>query len=277
MQKLFNNILVPVTLDSGAGNTIEEAIRFANQFECNLHLVGLSQHSSLGLFGEQIFRLVNETDGSAEIKQKLAALQATYCTKLSKGLLLFVHHEMGEAEEVIANYAALHRVDLVFVVKEKRGFFPKRTRMSVNRLAGKTSCPVLSWRASLGIDGLKIIVMPVGKSLPINKIRVAAYLAKQCHSSIHLVTRERSGLMYEELAYMQKALQVLKDNTDLRVECKTLSGESIANIALEYAHKINAGMIIVNPGAESFLPGMINRFFSRFVSNESRIPVMTVV
>jgi hypothetical protein len=67
------------------------------------------------------------------------------------------------------------------------------------------------------------------------------------------VTREKNGLMYEELAYMQKALQVLKDNTDLPVKCKTLSGESLGDIALQYAHEVHAGLILINPGQESFL------------------------
>jgi len=69
----------------------------------------------------------------------------------------------------------------------------------------------------------------------------------------------------------------LKDNTDLPVKCKTLSGESLGDIALQYAHEVHAGLILINPGQESFLPGMINRIFSRFVFNESKIPVMMVV
>jgi len=276
MQKLFNNILVPVTVDSKAGDTIDEAIRFANQFHCNLHLVAIAQNVSLGLFGEQIFRLNNDNEELAQTKRKLAELQAKYSQNLLKGLSISVYSEPGEAEEIIATYAAVHRVDLVFIVNERRSILMKRMRLNANRLAGKVNCPVLSMSASVGIDGLKNIVMPVGKSLPINKIRVAAYLAKHCHSCIHLVTKERGGLMYEELAYMQKSLQVLKDNTNLRVECKTLSGESISTIALQYARKVNADMIIVNPGAESFLPGMVNRFFSRLLSTDSRIPVLTV-
>ena len=274
MQKLFNNILVPVTLDSTAGATIEEAIEFANQFHCNLHLVGITEQSSLKL-RDRLFQLIKETEKKAENKKKLAELQTRYCQKLTKGLVLSAYFEPGDPEDIIATYVGVHQIDLVFVVKEGKRFFGKQNGVNANRMAGKTNCPVLSFNASLGIDGLKIIVMPVGNSLPINKIRVAAYLAKHCKSSIHLVTRERDGLMYEELAYMQKALQILKDNTDLQVECKTLSGESIANIALEYAHSVNAGMIIVNSG-ESFLPGMVNRFFSRLVCNQSRIPVMTV-
>jgi len=276
MQKLFNNILVPVSMDSKDTETIEEAIRFANQFQCNLHLVGIAQHFSLGLFGEQIFRFINDEEEQAQAKFRLAELQGKYCQTLTKGLSFSVYSEMGEPEEVIATYVGVHRVDLVFIVNERRSLSWKHMRLNADRLAGKTNCPVLSMTSSLALDGSKIIVMPVGRSLPINKIRVAAYLAKHCHSSIHLVTKERAGLMYEELAYMQKSLQVLKDNTDLPVECKTLSGESISIIAREYARQVNADMIIVNAGSESFVPGMVNRFFSRFFLSESRIPVMTV-
>ncbi len=250
MQKLFNNMLVPVILDRRTDATIERAVQFANQLQCHLHLVGTAPISSL---------------------------QARYCQVLEKGQVLSVHFDKGDLEEIVASYVATHLIDLVYVAGERKKFPFIGKSLNVNRLAGRTNCPVLSLKSNLVLNGLKIIVVPVGKSIPINKIRVAAYLAKRYKASIHLITREKNGLMFEELAYMQKALQVLKDNTDLPVKCKTLTGESIGNIALQYAQEVKAGLIVVNPGIESFLPGMLNRLFSRFIYNESKIPVLTVL
>src|SRR4030095_14571948 len=119
MPKLFNNILVPVSMNNKASDTIEEAIRFANQFQCHVHLVGIAQHLSRRLFVGQIFRLVNDQEEKAEAKRKLAELQEKYCQKLTRGLSLSVYSEIGEAEEIIATYAAKHRVDLVFIVNER--------------------------------------------------------------------------------------------------------------------------------------------------------------
>jgi nucleotide-binding universal stress UspA family protein len=277
MQKLFNNILVPLSINRKADVAIEKAIQFANHLQCNLHLIGIPSVPSLVQGKQRIFLNRNGTQDVAEKKCKLAELQTKYCQQLDKGLMLSISFEKGEPEAIISTYAALHQIDLVLVVGERKKFPFLQQVINANRLAGKTNCPVLTLKADPVLDGLKIIVMPVGKSLPINKIRVAAYLAKHYDASIHLITREKNLLMYEELAYMQKALQVLKDNTNLPVKCKTLVGESIGNIALQYANEVKAGLILVNPGTESFLPGLLNRLFSRFVFNESNIPVMTVV
>jgi len=276
MQKLFNNILVPLCVNGRSNGAIEKAIQFANQLQCNLHLIGISAGSSFVHGNDRIILNRNGYQGLAEKKFKLAELQTKYCQLLDKGLMLSIYFGKGEPEETISTYAALHHVDLVLMVNDQRRFSFLPPVINANRLAGKTNCPVLTLKSDPILSGLKIIVMPVGKSLPINKIRVAAYLAKHYDASIHLITREKNALMYEELAYMQKALQVLKDNTDLPVKCKTLSGESIGNIALQYAQEVKAGLILVNPGSESSLPGLLNRLFSRFVFNESKIPVMTV-
>ena len=276
MQKLFNDILVPVFLNKKPGSAIEKAIQFANQLQCNLHLVGLSPLSSFAFVQKGIFQVVGEDRDDAEKKRIMSDLQANYCQKMEENLLLSIYYERGEPEKIVSAYTTMHPIDLVFVTDEGRGFSFSGKGINASRLARRINCPVLTLKSNPSLNGLKIIVMPVGKSLPINKIRVAAYLAKRYNASIHLITREKNALMYEELAYMQKALQVLKDNTNLPVKCKTLSGESIGDITMQYAHEVKAGLIVVNPGAESFLPGLFNRLLSRFVSSESTIPVMTV-
>jgi hypothetical protein len=185
--------------------------------------------------------------------------------------------EKKHTEKKIAEYVLEHEIDLVFVKEEKRQFPFFVNRLNVNTLAASANCPVLSVKSLFDFQKQKIIVLPIGKSLPISKIRVVIYLAKHFNAAIHLVVLARNEQMYEELAYMKKAFQVFKDNTDLPVVCKTLEGEALGNSAVAYAHAVDAGLIVVNPGEESLLSGFINRLFSRFVFNESRVPVMTVL
>jgi nucleotide-binding universal stress UspA family protein len=275
MQKLFNNILVPISLDKDTKKNVEKAIHFANHSQCNLHLIHIPIGALLSFNGSLISASM-KAKTVAEKKKRVCELQSQYCKEMEKPLILSVHVECGKAEEVMAAYVALHQIDLVFATDKRKSFPFASEVFNASALAGKTQCPVLSLHSVPDLLGVKIIVMPVGRNLPISKIRIAAYLAKKYNASIHLVTQERNALMYEELAYMEKALRVLKDNTDLPVKCKTLVGESLGNIALSYAEQVKADLIVVNSGAESFLPGIANRLFSRFVFNESKIPVMTV-
>jgi hypothetical protein len=276
MQKLFKNILLPVRLTRKTNASVEKAIQFANRLQCNLHLIHIMRDHTFPIMHRGLFLLSGGEATIAHRKYKLKELEQKYHQKLDKGLVLFTAFRKEIPEEAIGAYSSIHEIDLILVADEQKKFSFFSNQLNANRLAGKINCPVLTLKSHRVFNSIKIIVLPVGSSLPINKIRVAAYLAKEFGAGIHLITCEKGRLMYDELAYMQKALQILKNNTDLQVVCKTLSGESLGNIALRYAHSINAGLIVVNPRDDSFLPGLLNRVFSRFVYNESKIPVVTV-
>jgi nucleotide-binding universal stress UspA family protein len=276
MQKLFNNVLVPLHLNKNAEATIAKAIQFANRMQSDLHLMCILPYAGGKLFREPKKKAVAEQRIMALAREKMALLEHDFSRKIHDGLKLYIHFEFGNAEEVIAAHADMHQVDLVYVAESRKRFPLINKGPNASKLARRINCPILTLKSHPALQGLKIIVMPVGPSLPVNKLRVAAYLAKEFNASIHLITREKNGLLYEELAYMQKALQILKDNTDLRVTCKTLTGESLGDMALQYASDVNAGLIVVDSGAENFLPGIMNRMLSRFVFNESKIPVITV-
>jgi nucleotide-binding universal stress UspA family protein len=276
MRKLFNNILVPLRINRNTEATIAKAIQFANRMQTDLHLLCVLPYASGKFLRNK--RGAESVEGKVFLiaQKKMEQLRFNFSKKLNDGLNLFLHIEFGEAEEVIAAYAGNDQIDLVYVAESRKKFSFGDNAPNASRIARRTNCPVLTLKSHPALQGLKIIVMPVGPSLPVNKIRVAAYLAKQFNASIHLITRERNGLLYDELAYMQKALQLLRDNTDLRVTCKTMTGESLGDMAIQYANTVNAGLIVVDPGAENSLPGMLNRLFSRFVFNESPVPVITV-
>jgi len=276
MQKLFNNILVPLRINRNTEATIAKAVQFANRMQTDLHLLCVLPYASGKIFRNRKGAESVEGKVYSLAQKKMEQLRFDFSKKLNDGLKLFLHIEFGEAEEVIAAYAGNEQIDLVYVAESRKRFSFGDNAPNASRLARRINCPVLTLKSHPALQGLKIIVMPVGPSLPVNKIRVAAYLAKKFNASIHLITRERNGLLYEELAYMQKVLQLLRDNTDLCVTCKTMMGESLGDMAIQYANTVHAGLIVVGPGAENSLPGVMNRLFSRFVFNESPVPVITV-
>lgn len=276
MQKLFNNVLLPVQLDNRTDAAVENAVAFANRFRCHLHLVYVRPLRGIGWIGSRFFSWSGGKVISPEKKIRLQQLQKEYCTFLAPGLLLHTAMEKGEPEDLIAQYVLTHEIDIVLSIDDQgraAGIFKK---CNASRLAGKTNSAVLTLRSTEGLQELKNIVLPIGKALPISKIRVAAYLARHFNAAIHLITTKKKNLLTDEMGYMKKAFQVLKDNTNLPVHCKTISGESLGDISLEYGSSVPAGLIIVNPGAESRLSGVANRFFSKFLFRKSRTPVMTI-
>jgi K+-sensing histidine kinase KdpD len=149
---------------------------------------------------------------------------------------------------------------------------------NINRISKKTGCPVLTVKGTARLEAIKNIVLPVDAHLPLRKVMFASYLARHFNARIHLIALSEPGDEdnVENKVYLYKTYQLLRENTNLTVECHTVHGGNIADTTLEYARQINADLIVVNPGKEMLLSGFVNRLFARLLFNESRIPVMTV-
>lgn len=176
-------------------------------------------------------------------------------------------------ERAIAEYVAIHHIDLILAQKPSHllPFIPMG--LDVNRVAARTNCPVLS--CDLSFNGIRNIVLPITGYLPMRRIMLATYLARTFYASIHLIslTGIDAAANSRNQAYLQKTFQLLKENTTLAVKCNTIEGRSIADTTLEYAKRIKADLILANPGAESLLSG---RMFAKFLFNQTNIPVITL-
>ena len=106
----------------------------------------------------------------------------------------------------------------------------------------------------------------------------ASYLARKYNSKIHLlsIAGDEKDSAADRNQYLFKAYQLLRENTNLTVECHTIRGHNIADSTLRFARKINADLIVVNPGKESRLSGFVNKLIDGSLFTESRIPVLTI-
>ncbi len=275
MKKLFSNILVPVDISNPSEYVIKEAIDLARAFECHVHLLFLLPHS-----GNKYTRLRDWFKNEEDVNQRIVKIYSQYILHLPPPLHLHTSIEKGRHETIITSYAIKNEIDLLVLGRTyplfSAGWF---MQSGINRLSKKTGCPVLTLQSRSNLDSVRNIVMPVGSSfLPVRKLMFATYLAKKYNSRLHLVTLsgQQQGLDAAGNQYLLKAYRLIRDNTEVPVECITLPGENIAAITLQYAKDVKADLIVINPGKESLLSGLINRVFSRFLFNESRIPVMTV-
>jgi K+-sensing histidine kinase KdpD len=269
MIKLFNNIVVPVRFSRDTEQIIEKAIGFANSLQCNLHLLHITTPPLL----PSLFSKANDL---AEKKYSLLELQATYYQKINPGLMIYTHFVQGSTEKVITDYVLTNNIDTILwnLPRRKFRFFNFTNRIS--QLAKKTGCSVLTVRpGALSIEP-RAIILPIGTSLPINKIRVTTYLAKQFNASVHLVALDEKSGQADKLSYLKKTFQVLKDNTDLHVVCKSLSDGHSPETLLKYAHSVDAGLIVINPEQETTTQSPVQRMFPAVDLINSGIPVITV-
>jgi hypothetical protein len=75
---------------------------------------------------------------------------------------------------------------------------------------------------------------------------------------------------------MRRSYRLLRENTDLPVECRAFPGKSLADAAWSYAKSVKADLILIKSGRESHLSGPLHAFSHRYLFNASRIPVLTV-
>src|SRR5687768_3927050 len=137
MQKIFNNILLPVHINSETDHVVEKAIEFANRLECNLHILYTTRTHFLA---PSIFRFKTPQNIKVEKQRRLAELQNRYCRSLKKGLLLFISFRTGNPEKETAAYAVSHEIDMVYIMEEESRFPLFRKRFNINRLAGLANC-----------------------------------------------------------------------------------------------------------------------------------------
>jgi nucleotide-binding universal stress UspA family protein len=273
MQKLINNILVPIGAGKRSALVAERAVRMANHFQCSLHLLYAENTALVPFLGAPV------ENGKGNTRKKLSDLEDRYGSLLEHGLPLRISLCKGDIEQKIGDYAIKNFID-VTVVGRLGNTLPGSLfgSLSINRLALRTKSAVLTVHDSAGLENVQNIVLPVAAHMPMRKVMLASYVARSFNATIHLIglTRRHSANTSNDALYLYKTFQLLRDNTNLSVEYHLVPGENIADATLEFARGINADLIVVNPGKELLLSGFINKVFTRFIFNESAIPVMTI-
>lgn len=277
MNKLFNNILVPVEFSKQTNQVVSQAVMIANHFRCDLHLMFVENGGMADAEKDLVQAL---TEGElADYEVEMMELKASILPQLEEGLQLITAMRRGSREQHVTSYSLQHAIDLI-IVEKPRSILPMRFSRSfnINRISKKAGCPVLTVKGTANLEAIRNIVLPVDAHLPLRKVMFASYLARHFNARIHLIALSEPGEedKVENKVYLYKTYQLLRENTNLTVECHTVHGGNIADTTLEYARQINADLIVVNPGKEMLLSGFVNRLFARLLFNESRIPVMTV-
>lgn len=278
MEKLLKQILVVIDFSDTSRSVIENIIPIANEMDCDVHLLHIVKPSILPVLVDSQHIIATRGHHVAESSNTLMQWQTNFISQVKKGRYLFTHCVQGNEEKQIREYALRHHIDLVVLTHHRPYPWSKLlTRINIDKLARRVQCPVLNMPDPESLRFIHNIVLPVTNALPLRKIMFASYLAKYQDARIHLVAlQEDKEASHEENHYLMKAYQLLRDNTNLSVECHPVNGDNIAGTTLHYAEQVKADLIVVQPGKEAELPGLLNNIFSRFLFSASRIPVMAV-
>lgn len=271
------NILVPVDFTGKNKWAIAKAIEIANSFDCNIHFVGIVHQTILPILPVEasIFTPYESHADRLNNYERLKELAARYSNELCCNGKIEISVLEGSPEKKLAEYVRDFDMDMVIVGLSKFNLAQRIvSSIPISRLARQTNVPVLAVGSSGLIRHFKKIILPLHDDVSIRRIKMATMLARTFKSTIYMVTLRRDNFAAEKI--INEALQMVQSISTIPVQGIILEGKNLAKTTLDFAKKINADLIMINPLREFNLPGWWNRLTNKLLSYSSRIPVITM-
>lgn len=257
VESVVHQLLVVVDDFDNCQNQVAQAIRLANLLNSDVHLL----HTLRPGIGSN--RLL-------KARAALMDLQGKMIPQLRRGHMLHSQCTHSDPYKFIRQYCDRYVIDLLLMQHFRPHPWSRLfNRMNIETLAVQLNCPVMNIPATHPATDFKNIILPVTDQLPLRKLHFANFFTDQQPGTIYLVADENCS-------YLQKTKQLLAENTHLQVRMLPLQHKNIAASSISYARQLHADLILVQPGNESRLPGVMNQLFHRFIFSASPIPVMAV-
>ena len=275
----FSRVLTLIDHSDASMHSAEEAAKIASKFNGELHLLHISSSflrlfAAIHPFKSNNHRRKNNRAEENRLEKTKIDLENRFRINIK------THAAEGHLKEIVHQYAKEQKIDLVVLnVKKKTGLKEFLLGTVTESIINAVDSEVLCVCPESDCNYLKKIVLPIETSVPTRKIRVAYELAKKFTASIHLVALNdtvNKSTMAQNTKVLLDAFRYLKDITNAPVECKTIGGATIAEASVEYAKKINADLILIDPGVESHWSGSLFHWWGNDIINRSSIPVLRV-
>ena len=274
--KLYN-ILVPINFSNKNKWAIAKSIEIANSFDCNIHFVNVvnTPVSPILPIATRIFTPYESRAERMDNYERLRELAAIYNNQLCGEGKIEISVLEGNPEKRLADYILQYEMDMVVIGLSKFNLVERViSSVSIGRLARKTSVPVLAVGPGGLICHFKKIILPLHDNVSMQRIKIATMLARTFKSTIYMVTLRKDDNVGEKI--INEALEIVQSLSTIPVEGIILEGKNLAKTTLDFAKKINADLIMINPLKEFNLPGWWNNLTNKILSYASTIPVLTV-
>lgn len=274
--KLYN-ILVPIDFSGKNKWAIAKAIEIANSFDCNIHMVSVVHQPIVPILPVEasIFTPYESHADRMYKYEQLKELAARYSNELCGNGKIEISVLEGSPEKKLVEYMKEFDMDMAIIGLSKFNLAQRIvSSISISRLARKTNVPILAVGSSGLIRHFKKIVLPLHDDVSMRRIKMATMLARTFKSTIYMVTLRKENNAAEKV--INEALQMVQSISTIPVQGIILEGKNLAKTTLDFAKKINADLIMINPLREFNLPGWWNRLTNKLLSYGSRIPVMTM-
>lgn len=279
MHKLFNKICVPFDFSEQSTKAIENAIIMAKHYQCSVHLLHVVTFSSLAVAAMpsgHIFATPDIVDFKEQYERKLDAILDKLNVKNECGICIDSTVQTGAWDEAIIEFVTTHKIDLVLIGQV--GLTLKRRKMKLNPdlIAERANVAVVTIPSNRKLVKMGSIVIPITNFLPVRKLMYGIYLAINFDSTIRLLGIENPETSEVVHYYIKKSYQLIRDNCFLKVETDIIIGRNVAEALNQFSVKNMADLIIVNPGAQTRMPGFFSSLLGNVIQKYSAPPVLSI-
>jgi nucleotide-binding universal stress UspA family protein len=160
------------------------------------------------------------------------------------------------------------------------------SKITLNKIIGKNAFkmvreskhPVITIRGKVHRDGCKTILLPLDLTKQTReKVDKAIQLAKQfdaCIRVISILTQTDEESENKLISYSNQVWKHIKSQ-DIRCTIKTLRGTNVTQMILDYAHEVEADLILIMSKAELNVKEFFIGTVAQRIINESDIPVLS--
>jgi len=259
MNKLFNNILVPLHSYKNFYNRIKRAVEIANQFQCNIYILSIVPDGWYSFFKKAIF--AKDQDMWLDIHFELLEEQRKIMRQLYPKTCIDYAVKKASQWNEINGYCLRNDIDLLLFFEEDKWRWEYiRFKKYIAQIARQASAPVLTVGVQQGLTGIDNIILPIENDFFTKNLMVASYIGKICNSKIHLVSLKRQVLPQQdsESFCLYKAYQLLLANTNLHIKCVLLDEQNMEEAIFKYGQMINADLILFNSETKPSFKGISN-------------------
>lgn len=272
---MMKNILVAIDFSKCSVHALEYAINLANILKSNVLMVWVDNTRS-----EETIFPEYPGDSRKEITGNFKELINKYQPLLDQGELSFkirkgkVHHE-------VANQAKYSDVELIVTgTHGVTGFEEFWIGSNAYRIVTYAPCPVITIRTNYQFPkSIDRIVLPIDSSVESRqKLPFTTRLAKYFNSEVHVIGLYSTSIKAVRNRVDEYTRQVAKylEEENVPFNLEKVEAENITNSTIEYAKKVEAGLISIMTEQETTTANLFLGAFAQQMVNHSPIPVLSI-
>jgi nucleotide-binding universal stress UspA family protein len=246
-----NNILVPIDFSEQSHIALGQSYNLAKYTGSTITLLHIYRSSEQDAQG-RLDKLAQEVSTQSGLKAN---------TMIVKGKM---------HEQIIKVAEKINAIVIIMGFNSSKGMI---------KIIERSACPVITIKGKDHHNGCKHIVLPLDMTdATREKVSKAVEFAKFFNSTIYVISVRLHKEKRHEKKMIAYAHQVQKFIKEKGVPCfsKTLEGEDIAKLVLDYAHEIKADLLMIMSQKEFNLKNIFVGTTAQRIVELAEVPVLSI-